>query len=131
MDLLGFPISVDPWSHLSRDEHGRTIDWSRYVPVNQLHRHLGRRVQVCGLMVADRINRTLRGDLMKFVTLGDRTGFVEGILFPNVYQRFGYLTAANPILAATGIVEPFENRNGFTLRVQSVAVPARARSARE
>ena len=66
--------------------------------------------------------------MMKFVTLGDRTGFVEAILFPNVYQRFGYLTAANPILAAIGIVEPFENRNGFTLRVQSVAVPARARS---
>ncbi len=128
MDLLGFPISVDPWTHLSRDEHGRTIDWSRYVPVDRLHRHFGRRVQVCGLMVADRVDRTQRGDLMKFVTLGDRTGFVEAILFPNVYQRFGYLTAANPILAATGIVEPFENRNGFTLRVQSVAVPARGKS---
>ncbi|MCZ6652572.1 MAG: hypothetical protein O7D91_06030 [Planctomycetota bacterium] len=128
MDLLGFPISVDPWTHLSHDEHGRTIDWSRYVPIDRLHCHFGRRVQVCGLMVADRVDRTQRGNLMKFVTLGDRTGFVEAILFPNVYQRFGYLTAANPILAATGIVEPFENRNGFTLRVQSVAVPARGRS---
>ena len=79
-------------------------------------------------MVADRINRSTGGDLMKFVTLGDRTGFVETILFPDAYSRFGYLTAMHPILAATGVVDPFENGNGFTLRVESVAVPERTGS---
>ncbi|MBN2561084.1 MAG: DNA polymerase III subunit alpha [Phycisphaerae bacterium] len=124
MDLLGFPITVDPLTHLGRDDKGRHIDWRRYVLVDQLNRHLGRRVTVCGLMVADRINATTGGDLMKFVTLADRTGFVEAVLFPNTYQRFGHLTASNPILAATGIVEPFENRNGFTLRVLYISPPA-------
>jgi hypothetical protein len=51
-------------------------------------------------MVADRISGTSNG-LLKFVTLSDRTGFVETILFPDVYQRFGHLTAAHPILAAS------------------------------
>ena len=60
---------------------------------------------------------------MKFVTLADRTGFVETILFPDVYRRFGHLTAAHQILAATGIVEPFETGTGFTLRVQNVRPP--------
>jgi DNA polymerase III alpha subunit len=125
MDLLGFPITLDPLTFLGRDDKGREIDWSRYVPVDQLDRHLRRRVAVCGLMVADRINATQSGDLMKFVTLADRTGFIEAILFPDAYRRFGHMTVANPILAAVGIVEPFENGNGFILRVQQVSPPQR------
>ncbi|MBI4579149.1 MAG: DNA polymerase III subunit alpha, partial [Planctomycetes bacterium] len=127
MELLGFPITIDPLTFLGRDEKGRQIDWSGYVPVNELERYHGRRVTVCGIMVADRINLTTGGDLMKFVSLADRTGVIEAFLFPDAYQRFGHLTAANPILAATGIVEPFENRNGFNLRVQRVAAPKRSR----
>ena len=65
---------------------------------------------------------------MKFVTLADRTGFLETFMFPKTYQRFGHLTVANPILAATGRVEAFENGNGVTLRVQSVAAPERTRA---
>ena len=129
MDLLGFPVTIDPISYLSCDEEGREIDWSRYTPVGELHRHHGRRVQVCGLMVACRTNRTTTGELMKFVTLADRTGFVEAFLFPDTYQRFGHLTVTNPILVATGVVEPFENGRGFTLRVVHVAPPARRTTA--
>ncbi|MFH1420165.1 MAG: hypothetical protein ABII12_17975, partial [Planctomycetota bacterium] len=125
MALLGFPITLDPLTCLGRDESGRDIDWARYVPVAKLKSHFGRRVNVCGLMVADRTNTTVAGDLMKFVTLADRSGFVEAVLFPNAYNRFGHLTAAHPILAATGIIEPFENRRGFTLRVTRVEPPAR------
>lgn len=124
-ELLGFPITVDPITYLSRDDKGRTIDWSRYVPVSRLHEHAGERVSVCGLMVADRINRTNTGDLMKFVTLADRTGFVETCLFPDTYHRFGHLTAANPILAVSGVVDLFENGRGFTLRAERVEVPVR------
>jgi DNA polymerase III alpha subunit len=153
LELLGFPVTIDPLTFLSRDEKGNEIDWDRYTPINELHEHVGRRVTVCGLMVADRINRTRAiapaekpeqnkeqgryeiiesntarsraGDLMKFVTLADYTGFVETYLFPDVYSRFGHLTAAHPILAAACLVEPFENRNGFTLRVLHVAPPER------
>ena len=130
MELLGFPITIDPLTFLGSDDKGNRIDWDRYVPINQLHRHVGRRVRVCGLMVADRINRTRAvtlharaGDLMKFVTLADRTGFVETFLFPDVYRRFGHLTAMHPILAATCLVEPFENQNGFTLRTLYLEQP--------
>jgi DNA polymerase III alpha subunit len=125
MELLGFPISIDPLTLLGIDDEGHAIDWTRYVPVNQLDQYYGCRVTVCGIMIADRINLTTRGDLMKFVSLADRTGVVETFLFPETYRRFGHLTASNPILAATGIVEPFENHNGFNLRIEHVAPPAR------
>ncbi len=94
--------------------------------MRELGEHLNRRVRVCGLMVADRINATTGGELMKFVTLADRTGFIETHLFPDAYRRFGHLTVAHPILEAIGVVEPFENRNGFTLRVLSVSPPPTA-----
>ena len=126
---LGFPVTVDPLTYLSRDEKGQWIDWSRYTPIEQLNAErealAGRTVTVCGLMVADRVNRTTKGELMKFVTLADRTGFVETQLFPNAYQRFGHLTAIHPILAAAAVVEPFENGNGFTLRISQVRIPER------
>ena len=105
------------------NERGEQIDWSPFIPVARLSEFAGRSVQVCGLMVADRINSTQQGELMKFVTLADRSGFVEMILFPDAYKRFGYLTAAHPILAARGIVKPFENRNGLILQVQRVCPP--------
>ncbi|MFQ5412354.1 MAG: hypothetical protein ACE5EC_08640 [Phycisphaerae bacterium] len=127
MDLLGFPVTMAPLAFLGMDENPFEIDWTVYIPVERLMEHVGQRVNVCGLMVADRINRTTAGALMKFVTLADRTGFVECFLFPDVYQRFGHLTTANPILSATGIVEAFENGNGFALRVQSVSPPERLR----
>jgi len=125
MELLGFPIAIDPLTWLGTDDTGRAIDWSRYTPVARLHRHHRRTVHVCGLMVADRINATTKGELMKFVTLADHTGSVEALLFPDVYQRFGHLTAAHPILAARAVVEPFENHRGHTLRVIQVSPPVR------
>ncbi len=123
MELLGFLITIDPLTYLGSDEKGRQIEWSQYVPVSELGQHLGRQVRVCGLMVADRINATIKGELMKFVTLADHSGFVETMLFPDMYKRFGHLTVAHPILVATGIVEPFENGRGFTLRVTALAPP--------
>ncbi len=123
-ELLGFPVTIDPLTFLGTDEKGRSIDWSRYVPVAELQRHAGGRVTVCGLMVADRINPTTGGELMKFVTLADRSGFVETFMFPDTYGRFGHLTATHPILEVAGRVEPFENRKGFTLRAEHVRPPA-------
>jgi DNA polymerase-3 subunit alpha/error-prone DNA polymerase len=129
-DLLGFPVTVDPLSFLGRNEQGHEIDWSRYVPVSRLPEYAGKRVRVCGLMVADRMNATPTGDLMMFVTLADHTGFVETILFPQAYRRFGHLTVAHPILAATGVVEPFENGRGVNLRIQHLSPPVYVPTAR-
>ena len=56
MDLLGFPMTIEPLTFLGRDDKGRNIDWSRYTPVSELGTHSRKRVAVCGLMVADRLN---------------------------------------------------------------------------
>ncbi len=130
MDLLGFPVTIDPLTFLGTDERLGAIDWSRYTPVVELKNLAHKYVRVCGLMVADRINRTTSGELMKFVTLADKSGFVECFLFPDTYRRFGHLTQAHPVLEATGTVEPFDNQNGLALQVRSVSWPRRVRAER-
>jgi DNA polymerase III alpha subunit len=120
-ELLGFPVSRHPL-----DYFGPNVDWGRYAPAADLHRYMDRQVEVCGLIVADRIHRTDRGSL-KFLTLADHTGFAEVSLFAGVYRRFGHLTT-NPVVAVTAIAEPFDNRQGVTLNASHLRVPHRSAS---
>jgi DNA polymerase III alpha subunit len=84
---------------------------------------MDQRVEVCGLIVAERIHPTDRG-AMKFLTLADRTGFMEVSLFADVYRRFGHLTT-NPVVAVTAVAEPFDNRKGVLLNAVSLRAPHR------
>jgi len=106
-ELLGFPVSCHPLEYFAPN-----MDWNRYLPAEELRTHPARyfdkEVEVCGLIVADRIHPTDRG-AMKFLTLADYTGFVEVSLFADTYQRFGHLTT-RPVLALTAHVAPFSKR---------------------
>jgi DNA-directed DNA polymerase III PolC len=107
-ELLGFPVSCHPLDYFAPN-----ADWSRYVPAAEVHRYSDRQVEVCGLIVAERIHPTDRG-AMKFLTLADRTGFMEVSLFADAYRRFGHLTT-HPVVAVTAVAEPFDNRKGVSL----------------
>ncbi len=57
---------------------------------------------------------------MKFVSLCDYTGFVETEMFAAIYRAFGMETIRSPVIEVEGIVTPFENGRGYTLRVVKV-----------
>lgn len=57
---------------------------------------------------------------MKFISLCDYSGFVKTELFAAVYKAFGMETIKSPLIELEGFVEPFENKKGYTLRVQNV-----------
>jgi len=116
-ELLGFTVSGHP---LDLFPH---IDWNKYCPIAELGRHFGERVKICGLSFADRIAHQEDGQPMKFISLCDRTGFVETEMFAAVYRAFGLETIKSPMIEVEGIVEPFENMKGFTLRVLQVRQP--------
>ncbi|MBI3683796.1 MAG: DNA polymerase III subunit alpha [Acidobacteria bacterium] len=125
-ELLGFPVSVHPLEYF-----GPPVDWSRYVTAEALRRHpqryFGKEVQVCGLIVADRIHPTDRGP-MKFLTLADYTGFVEVSLFAEAYQAYGHLTV-QPVVAVTAVADPADNHKGCALNGMKVSLPAETRTA--
>ena len=117
MELLGFTASGHPL-----DLYPET-DWSCYLPIAELAHQSGRRIRICGLIVAERSHRQTDGRLMKFLTLADRTGMVETELFADAYRRWGAVTTQHPVIAVSGRLEPFANGNGFALHVERVEKP--------
>lgn len=116
-ELLGFPVSAHPLA-LYAD-----VAWETYCPVACLAQHPGQRVTLCGLVVEQRVHHQITGEPMKFLTVADWTGMVETELFAATYRNYGPATLRYPVLEITGTVEPFENRLGFTLRVEQVGPP--------
>ncbi len=124
MDLLDFPVSGHPL------ELYPDIAWETYVPVARLAEHLGETVTTCGLIVQDRTHCQVTGELMKFMTIADRTGMVETDLFADTYRAYGLATVRYPVLEITARVEPYENGNGYSLRVLRAGKPRHRRRRR-
>ncbi|MGQ9634154.1 MAG: DNA polymerase III subunit alpha [Bryobacteraceae bacterium] len=122
-ELMGFPVSCHPLDYFAPD-----VDWARYVPAAEVSRHAGKAIDVCGLIVAERVHGTDRG-AMKFLTLADRSGFMEVALFADAYRRWGHLTV-QPVIAAHATAEPFDNRKGVTLNAVRLSLPVRAAGRR-
>jgi len=118
-ELLGFPVTAHPL-----DCYAPGLDWSRYTSARELReqpeKYFGQTVRVAGMIVADRIHPTSKGP-MKFVTLADRTGFIELSLFATAYQQYGHLTT-RPVITVEALAEPFDNRRGVHLNGQRVAL---------
>ena len=117
MELLGFTVSAHPL-RLYDD-----VDWGSYCRIADLAHHIGETVTCCGLIVEGRTAHQVTGELMKFMTLTDWTGMVETELSAPGYKRYGLATVRYPVLAVKATVEPFENLNGYTLRIHWAGKP--------
>lgn len=117
-ELFGFTVSCHPLDYFARN-----VDWLSYVPSGRLIGYLGKEVEVCGLIVAERVHTSERGT-MKFLTLADYEGFVEVALFADTYRNYGHLTT-QPVVAVRAVVDAFENRCGYTLTAESIRAPRR------
>ena len=82
-----------------------------------------RRVVTCGLVIEQRRHHQVTGEMMKFLTLADRTGIVETELFAATYRSYGLATVRYPVLEVEATVELFENGRGFSLRVHPARQP--------
>lgn len=127
-EVLGFPVSVHPLALWAAH-----VDWNAFLSAEELRRRqqdfYGRTVRVAGLIVADRRHPAASG-VMKFITLADWTGFLEAALFPDVYRSYGHWTV-EPVISLEAVVEPFDNRRGFTLRATKVQPLSALRKARQ
>jgi DNA polymerase III alpha subunit len=118
MELLGFPVGGHPV------ELFPSVAWESYAPLAAVRDFAGSRVTVCGLVVAERLHRQKDGRVMKFITICDRTDFLECELFAAAYRAGGGVLARCPVVALTGQVEPLGSGPGCVLRVAQVQ-PAR------
>ena len=80
---------------VSEAELGTRHTWPRSVlPIiaaQDLSQHAGRLVTLVGWMITAKRTRTVKRELMKFMTLEDPTACFEVTLFPKIYRQFGML----------------------------------------
>ena len=62
-------------------------------------------VTMLGILVTYKSTRTVKGELMKFISLEDPTGIFEVTLFPKTYQQFGHVLAEKGPLIVKGRIE--------------------------
>jgi DNA polymerase III alpha subunit len=119
-DLFGFAVSGHPLELFD------DVAWDSYCPVNRLGEFVGQTVTTCGLVVEQRTHHQITGEPMKFLTLADWTGMVETELFAQTYKTYGLATVRYPVLEVEARVEPYENGQGYSLRVMRAGKPRAA-----
>lgn len=110
MELLGFPVSGDPFNYWLDPQ----LTFGT-MAIAQLPEFVGREVEIAGLQVCQRLHRTQHGDMMKFVSLADRTGMAEVALFPDVYQEMGWRMLQTLAVRLRVQVDWDETQSGLSL----------------
>lgn len=108
-EILGLAVTDHPLRISTREMGRRDV-----VPSNQLERNVGRRITIAGWLVTTRRAVTRDQQYMKFLTLEDRFGTVEVILFPDAYRRFGHLIRSYGPYLVRGKVELNHRSIGLT-----------------
>ena len=91
------------------------------VPTAEIERHTGRRVAIAGLPCAYRRVETKSGGTMLFLTLADRSGLAECVLFPDAYRAYAQVARAQ-IVRVEGRAD--ETLDAVTLTVERAAALA-------
>lgn len=80
-------------------------DCRKVIPAKDLHRYSGKFVTLVGWVIACKRTRTVKNELMKFLTLEDKTATFEVTVFPGVYRRFGHILQDRGPYIVKGSVE--------------------------
>ncbi len=86
LELLDFAVTDHPLT-LYEDQ----IAPIKPVSSQELEQHKNRRVTFVGWLVTMRRVETKNRTMMKFITLEDRQGLVEAVLFDKTYKQYGHL----------------------------------------
>ncbi|WP_297445837.1 DNA polymerase III subunit alpha [Acidiferrobacter sp.] len=77
-------------------------------------------VMVGGLVVALRVINTRRGDRMAFVTLDDRTGRIDLVMFGELYQRYRERIVKDALIIVKGGVSTDDYSGGFKMTAEAI-----------
>jgi len=100
MEILDFGVQTHPITLF--EDH---IDWTLITSSNQIEHYKNKTIQICGWLVTSRRVRTNKNQYMKFLTLEDRHGLCEVVLFPETYEKFGHLVRTHGPYVITGKVQ--------------------------
>ncbi|MFQ5674857.1 MAG: DNA polymerase III subunit alpha [bacterium] len=100
LELLGFGVSAHPLTL-----YDDLIPWENMVCSLELESHKNRRIQFTGWYVTSRLQETVTGKYMKFLSLEDKQGICETIFFPEVYERHAEILRGPGPFTVTGKIQ--------------------------
>jgi DNA polymerase III alpha subunit len=119
-EILGFITDSHPMQL-----HAEQLRRFRICPSTELHRHVGRQVQVAGMLTAAKPVYAKTDEPMEFATFDDGYGLIEAVLFPDIYRERGHVLFDEGPFIMRGWVE--EEFGAVTLTVTDLARLERAR----
>ncbi|WHX27734.1 DNA polymerase III subunit alpha [Virgibacillus halodenitrificans] len=104
-ELVGIYLSSHPLK-----SYRNKLQQGGFTTLLQAEQLVGRRNSKAGAVIQSmKVIRTKRGDSMAFLTLGDETGEMEAVMFPDLYRDVSRWIKEEQLVAITGKVE---NRSG-------------------
>lgn len=99
--FLGLPLSAHPLYNQM------VTCWNKpFVHGHTMAHYEGREVIMMGIIIAERRLALHNGTgIMKFITIEDAWGVFEAVLFPDIYQRYGYLTELGAVREYHGTIQ--------------------------
>lgn len=111
-ELLGYPVTLSPFDLWMAD-----IDRAGTIRIAELEQYVGREMEIAGIQVCHRLHRTLKGELMKFVSIADESGIAETVLFPDAYRAAGWELAQSRAARLRVHIERDDTGSGLSLTV--------------
>lgn len=108
-ELLGLYVSAHPLDNYDRYFEEQTVALAQLTPQND-----GSKVTVGGLVSAARTIVTKSGSKMAFVTLEDKTGEGEVIVFPSLFEQVGAKLAQDAVIRVAGRVNARDRDGNLT-----------------
>ncbi len=99
-ELLSFSVTGHPLSL-----YDDLIPWENMVSSTELEAHKNRRVQFTGWYVTSRLQETVSGKYMKFLSLEDKQGICEIIFFPETYEKYAEILHGKGPFTVTGKIQ--------------------------
>ncbi|WP_010532404.1 DNA polymerase III subunit alpha [Lentibacillus jeotgali] len=105
-ELLGIYVSSHPFNN-----YRNILKANGYITMSDAEKMEGKRnLKSAGIVQTIKTIRTKRGDPMAFLTIGDETGDMEAVVFPDLYREVHRWLAEEMLVAFTGKVERRNNQ---------------------
>ncbi|WP_226667053.1 DNA polymerase III subunit alpha [Metabacillus litoralis] len=120
-EALGFYFSSHPV-----EMYRQKFDLSDALSISALSSKHNRKVSVGAMILSSRTIRTKKGDNMAFIMIGDETGEIDAVLFPQIYSKYSEALKLNQIYLFEGKVEERDHKLQFIVQQMIAAEQVKA-----
>ncbi|QGQ47506.1 DNA polymerase III subunit alpha [Metabacillus sediminilitoris] len=115
-ESIGFYFSNHPV-----ELHRSKFQFSGAEYISDLASNMEKRISLGAMIVNIRTIRTKKGEVMAFLVLGDETGEIDAVMFPQIYTKNSELMSVGKVFLFEGKVELRQGKKQFV--IQHIVLP--------